>query len=63
MYEGINYLEEEKDRKPTKYAIRIARKLWGGELSNGIIEPGKKLEKDRVVLQGEKLALLKSKLI
>jgi hypothetical protein len=61
MYDGIDYLQEDKDRKPTRYAIKIARKLWGEELCNGIIEPGRKLESDRVILEGEKLTLLKSK--
>ena len=59
MYEGINYLEEEKDRKPTKYAIRIARKLWGGELSNGIIEPGKKVGKRSCGAPRRKVSVVK----
>ena len=49
-------------RKPTKMAIYLAKKIWPIEmLRNGIIEPRRAIKDDIIVLDGERLALLKSK--
>lgn len=56
-------MEMPKERKMTKYGINVAKKMWGDELKNGIIEPKKKMKTDKNILGGEKLSLLKSNLL
>uniref|UniRef100_A0A7M5X217 BEN domain-containing protein n=1 Tax=Clytia hemisphaerica TaxID=252671 RepID=A0A7M5X217_9CNID len=52
--EGINFLDYQKVKRPTKMVTLLAKKL-----KDGIIEPGRAIKNNVRILDGEKLALLK----
>ena len=60
LQNGENLLDIDKGQYPTKYAIKLAQKLWTDEeLKNGIIEP-KNTQSKKDLLDQDRVKLIKS---
>lgn len=59
ILDGVNFLQYQKVKRPTKMAILLAKHIWQDDLKKGIIEPGRSIKSNVQILCGERLALLK----